>query len=64
MSDLPKRNIRGRLKHPVTGEPVDAAEAEHYMKCPACGGVFDMRNLAAALAHHGPLPHPGQDAIN
>jgi hypothetical protein len=64
MADLPKRNIRGRLADPVTGEPIEAAEEEHYMRCPACGGVLDMRELDAAFAHHGPLPHPGQDRTN
>jgi hypothetical protein len=64
MADLPRGKILGRLGDPVTGEPIDAAETEHSMKCSACGGVFDMRDLGAALAHHGPLPHPGQDRTN
>ena len=36
-------------------------ETEHYMKCPACGGYFDMRDLAQVFEHDGPLPHPSQD---
>jgi hypothetical protein len=64
MVDLPGGKILGRLEDPVTGEPIDAAEEERFMKCPACGGVLDMRDLAAALAHHGALPHPGQDRTN
>lgn len=51
----------GRLVDPKTGKPVDAPEAENYMRCPAYGGVLDMRDLGAALAHHGPLPHPDGD---
>jgi hypothetical protein len=60
-ADLLRGKILGRLAHPITGEPIDAAEAENFMKCPACGGVFDMRDLGAALPHHGPLPHPVGD---
>ena len=43
----------------VGGEPED--ECEHYVKCPACGGYFDARDLAQVLEHAGPLPHPEQD---
>lgn len=43
----------------VGGEPKN--EAEHYMKCSACGGYFDMRDLGNVLEHEGPLPHPAQD---
>ena len=41
------------------GEP--ESEADHYMRCPACGGYFDMRDLGQVLEHEGPLPHPAQD---
>ena len=51
----------GKLVDPSSGAPIDAAEAENFMRCPACGGVLDMRDLGAALAHHGPLPHPVGD---
>jgi hypothetical protein len=27
------------------------------MRCPACGGMIDCRDLAQAIAHNGPLPH-------
>jgi hypothetical protein len=30
-------------------------------RCPACGGCFDIRNLAQVLEHEGPLPHPVGD---
>jgi hypothetical protein len=43
----------------VGGEPM--SEAEHYMKCNACGGYFDMRDLGNVFEHEGPLPHPAQD---
>jgi hypothetical protein len=45
----------------VGGEP--ANEAEHFVKCPSCGGTFDKRDLAQFLAHSGPLPHPVQDQL-
>jgi hypothetical protein len=44
---------------PVGDEPMD--EADHYVKCPLCGGYFDARDLAQVLEHAGPLPHPEQD---
>jgi hypothetical protein len=43
----------------VGGEPKN--EAEHFLKCPTCGGWVDMRDLGQVLEHEGPLPHPGQD---
>ena len=64
MADLPRGQILGREEDLVTGKLVDAAGAENFMRCPACGGRFDMSDLGAALAHHGPLPHSGQDRIN
>jgi hypothetical protein len=39
-------------------QPVD--EAEHFHKCEACGGWFDMRDLAV-LDHEEPLPHCSED---
>jgi hypothetical protein len=38
------------------GEPKD--DAEHFIRCPTCGAMFDMRDLGQALEHLGPLPHP------
>jgi hypothetical protein len=46
------------------GEVVDrkpATEAEHFLRCPACGGWFDIRDLAQVIEHAGPLPHPARD---
>jgi uncharacterized C2H2 Zn-finger protein len=36
-------------------------EAEHFIRCPACGGWIDCRDLACVFEHEGPLPHPAQD---
>jgi hypothetical protein len=43
----------------VGTQPKD--EAEHFMRCPDCRGLVDMRDLGQVLEHHGPLPHPKQD---
>ena len=61
MVDIPRDKYLGQLVDPVTGKPIEAAEAEHFMRCTACGGMFDMRDLGAAFAHNGPLPHPSGD---
>jgi hypothetical protein len=50
----------------VIGKRVDGpllGEAEHYFKCEACGGVFDMSDLAQVYDHEGPLPHPACDQV-
>jgi hypothetical protein len=44
---------------PYGVQPTD--EAEHFSKCEACGGFFDMRDLGAVLDHEGPLPNPAGD---
>jgi hypothetical protein len=38
-----------------------ASEAEHFIKCAACGGWIDRRDLGQVFDHEGPLPHPAQD---
>jgi hypothetical protein len=38
-----------------------ASEAEHFIRCPACNGWIDCRDLGQAFEHEGPLPHPVQD---
>jgi hypothetical protein len=38
-----------------------ADEAEHFIKCPACGCRIDRRDLGQVFEHEGPLPHPAQD---
>lgn len=50
---------RGKIIGKRQGPPVE--EAEHFMRCPDCGGWFDMRDLAQVMAHAGPLPHPAED---
>ena len=31
------------------------------MRCPACGGLIDCRDLSQEIAHDGPLPHPAAE---
>jgi hypothetical protein len=56
----PKRPLR---RGGFLGRRVDkvTTEAEHYLRCPACGGLIDIRNLAQVIEHAGPLPHPPTD---
>ncbi|RAI44690.1 hypothetical protein [Rhodoplanes roseus] len=59
MTDQP-RIRRGRFRgEPVGGAP--AGEADHLVRCPACGGWIDCRDLGWVLDHVGPLPHPASD---
>jgi hypothetical protein len=51
---------RGKIIGKITGGP-PLTEAEHFWKCEACGGWFDMRDLGAVLDHGEPLPHPACD---
>jgi hypothetical protein len=53
-------NPRGTIIGKQTGGP-RLSEAEHYYKCEACGGWFDMRDLGSVLDHEEPLPHPTSD---
>ena len=36
-------------------------EAQHFIRCPACGGWIDCRDLVQVFEHEGPLPHATQD---
>jgi hypothetical protein len=36
-------------------------KAEHFIRCPACNGWIDCRDLGQVFEHEGPLPHPAQD---
>ena len=36
-------------------------EAEHFIRCPACDGWIDCRDLGQVFQHEGLLPHPAQD---
>ena len=40
-----------------------ASEADHFIKCPACGGWIDCRDLGQVFEHEGSLPHPAQDQL-
>jgi hypothetical protein len=53
---------RGTVIGQQTGGPA-LTEAEHFHKCEACGGWFDMRDLGAVLDHEEPLPHPASDQV-
>jgi hypothetical protein len=56
MPKIPRGKIIGKQ---IGGPPL--SEAEHFWKCQACGGYFDMRDLGAVLEHEEPLPHPAGD---
>jgi hypothetical protein len=44
---------------PIREQPTD--EAEDFIRCPACGGWIDCRDLGQVFEHEAPLPHPAQD---
>jgi len=52
----PARKILGKQ---TGGPPLN--EAEHFWRCEACCGYFDMRDLSPVFDHEGPLPHPVED---
>jgi hypothetical protein len=56
MSDIPRGKFIGER---IDGKPSN--EAEHFMRCPTCGGWLDMRDLGQVFDHEGPLPHPAGD---
>ena len=53
---IPRGKYIGRL---VGQAPKD--EAGHFIRCPACRGWIDCRDLGQVFEHEGPLPHPAQD---
>jgi hypothetical protein len=56
MNDIPRNtgyDADGRAK----------TDADHYLKCPLCGGWIDMRDLGAVISHNGPLPHSQDDRL-
>jgi hypothetical protein len=55
---IPRGTIIGKV---TSSKPL--TEAEHYWRCEACGGRFDMRDYGAVLDHEGPLPHPACDQV-
>jgi hypothetical protein len=46
---------------PVSQPPL--SEAEHFRKCPLCGGYVDMRDRVWLEEYQQPLPHPAQDQV-
>jgi len=36
-------------------------DADHFIRCPACHGWIDCRDLSSVFDHEGPLPHPAWD---
>ena len=48
MTDIPRGKYIGRR----LGDP-PASEAEHFIRCPACGGWIDCRDLASVSDHEG-----------
>jgi hypothetical protein len=51
---------RGKYLGKRVGDP-RKDEAEHFIRCPACGGWIDCRDPGQVFEHEGPLPHPVQD---
>ena len=56
MTEVPRGKYLGRRIHAPA-----AGEAEHFIKCDACGGWIDCRDLGSVFDHDGPLPHPASD---
>jgi hypothetical protein len=56
--------MMGIPREGVDAPPADwppAEEAVHFVQCDTCGGWIDCRDICAAFAHAGPLPHPQAD---
>ena len=51
---------RGKYIGRHVGDP-PTDEAEHFLRCPACGGWIDCRDLGQVFEHEGPSPHPPED---
>ena len=44
------------------GNPIMKRErVRNFIRCLACGGWIDCRDLGQVFEHEGPLPHPAQD---
>ena len=48
MSEIPRGTIFGRR----VGDP-PKSEAEHFIRCPACDGWIDCRDLGQVFEHEG-----------
>ena len=51
---------RGEIMGEVVS-PKPASEADCFIRCPACVGWIDIRDLGQIMEPAGPLPHPVQD---
>jgi hypothetical protein len=51
---------RGKYLGVRVGDP-PKHEADYFIRCPACNGWIDCRDLCQVVEHEGPLPHPAQD---
>jgi hypothetical protein len=61
MPEMPDDFVEDRGAIPrgkFIGKPVGDDDANHFMKCEACGGWIDCRDLGSVFDHEGPLPHP------
>jgi hypothetical protein len=38
-------------------------ETDYLVRCPSCGGYFDMREADQVYDQLGPLPHPATDQL-
>ena len=56
VSGMTLRSWRKYRARRVSDEPKD--KAEHFVRCPACGGYFDLCDAGQVFDHLGPLPHP------
>jgi hypothetical protein len=54
MTTIPRGKYIGKR---VGDQPKD--EAEHFIRCPACQGWIDCRDLGQVFEHEGPLPPSG-----
>ena len=54
----PKLTIVPRQKY--NDKKIDTAKNEtgYFIRCPACGGRIDVRDVGQVLEHDGPPPHP------
>jgi hypothetical protein len=64
MIDRPKFPRGTVIRRRVEGPPV-MSEADHFIRCEACGGIIDMRDLAWIRDHEpdAPWPHRACDQV-
>ena len=57
----PKWTARPDIKPgDIIGKPADwtpESDLDHFIVCPGCGAIIDMRDLGMAFQHAGELPH-------